>query len=128
MLLIGSAGAAAGLAEQVACRVTYGGETLLLRAPPVANALAVYDAAPVAIGSYFLFRIVFQRNPASEAAINLYTYADREQGPVIIHQARYTYPPRRQRDHGFTGLHWVYEPVRDGELQYWCELESGRAP
>ena len=35
------------------------------------------------------------------------------------------YPPPAApgRLHGFTGLNFVHEPVRDGELQYWCALE-----
>lgn len=124
-------GAAAGVGaraapaqEQVVCRLDYGGQTQLLRASAVAEPLAVYQVAPVAIGSYFLFRIIFQRSPRAQASIKLYTYADREEGPVLIHQARYPYPPPRQ-GRGFTGEHWVYEPVRDGELHYWCALETG---
>jgi hypothetical protein len=33
-----------------------------------------------------------------------------------------------QPAYGFTGLQHVYEPMRDGELAYWCEQvkEGGR--
>lgn len=111
---------------EVLCHVTYGGETQTLRARPVASP---YEVAPVAIGSYFLFRIVVQAEPAALAAVKLYTYADREGGPVPIHQQAVAWPPPRPRPGvpgGFTGLQWVYEPVRDGELQYWCERRADR--
>lgn len=117
----------AALAEMVACHVTYGGTTQIVEGHPV---ISPYRVAPVAIGSYFLFRIVFQKEPADLASIKLYTYADRDSGPVIIHQASHAYSPTapqwdflRGAANGFTGLNFVYEPVRDGELQYWCEIK-----
>ncbi len=112
--------------QQVVCRYTYGGETRELAALPVASPYAV---PAIAVGSYFLFRVVFQNAPADLASIKVYTYADRDDGPVPLHQATYAYPPVAAADarHGFTGLHFVYEPVRDGELQYWCRLEQGGA-
>jgi hypothetical protein len=108
------------LAESVVCHVNYGGTTQLLEALPVSSP---YRVSPVAIGSYFLFRIVFQKDPADLANIKLYVYADRDSGPVIIHQANYAYPLLNATVNGFSGLNYVYEPVRDGELQYWCETK-----
>lgn len=108
-------------AASVACHLTYGGETRIVSAAPTSDP---YSVAPVAVGSYFLFRIVFRQQPADLAAIKLYTYADRAGGPTIIHQATHPYPPPAAA-HGFTGRHFVYEPARDGELQYWCELQDG---
>ncbi len=108
-------------AASVACHVTYGGETQTISAAPTTQPLAV---APIPIGSYFLFRIVFRQEPADLATIKLTTYADRDEGPTIIHQATYAYPPAPAVVHGFTGLNFVYEPVRDGELRYWCEMKD----
>ena len=108
-------------AASVACHVTYGGETRTISAAATTQPLAV---APVSIGSYFLFRIVFRQEPADLATIRLTTYADRDEGPTIIHQATYAYPPAPAVVHGFTGLNFVYEPVRDGELRYWCEMKD----
>ena len=110
----------ATLAESVVCHVSYGGTTQQVEALPVSSP---YRVSPVAIGSYFLFRIVFQKEPADLANIKLYTYADRDSGPVIIHQASYAYPVQNLTVNGFSGLNFVYEPVRDGELQYWCEIK-----
>ena len=107
-------------AEQVLCHYTYGGETKTLTAAPVASPYAV---KAIDIGSFFHFRVVFQQQPADLASIKVYTYADRDDGPLLIHQATFPYPPpHRGAYYGFSGLHSVHEPVRDGELQYWCEL------
>ena len=119
--MIATAPAMPTQATSVACHVTYGGETRTISAAATTQPLAV---APVSIGAYFLFRIVFRPEPADLAGIKLYTYADRDEGPTIIHQATYAYPPSPAVVHGFTGLNFVYEPVRDGELQYWCEMKD----
>jgi hypothetical protein len=119
--LIAAALALPAHAANVACHLTYGGETRVVSARPTT---APETVAPVAIGSYFLFRIVFRQAPADLAGIKLYTYADRDEGPTIIHQASHPYPPPAAKVHGFSGLNFVYEPVRDGELQYWCEVKE----
>ncbi|WP_291851167.1 hypothetical protein [Accumulibacter sp.] len=112
-----------GQAETLLCHLTYGGETRLLRAAPVSTPYAV----PVqAIGSYFLFRMVFQKEPADLAAIKLYVFTERANGAAPILQVTHPYPPVRPASaaYGFTGLNSVYEPIRDGELQFWCELSA----
>ena len=119
--LIAAALALPAHAANVACHLTYGGETRVVSARPTT---APETVAPVAIGSYFLFRIVFRQEPADLAGIKLTTYADRDEGPTIIHQASHPYPPPAAAVHGFSGLNFVYEPVRDGELQYWCEVKE----
>ena len=112
-------------AETLRCHVTYGGETRDLEAHPVSSP---YSVPVQAVGSYFLFRMVFQKEPADLAAIRLYVFADRSTGPVPIQQATHPYPPPSHAGatYGFTGLNRVYEPIRDGELQYWCALSSAR--
>jgi hypothetical protein len=110
-------------AAQVACHLTYGGETRIVEAEPTADPYAV---RAVPFGSYFLFRIVFRDQPADLAGIKFTVFADRDEGPTPIHQANHAYPPRAAAVHGFTGLNFVYEPVRDGELQYWCEIQDKR--
>ncbi|RZS57971.1 hypothetical protein [Sphaerotilus mobilis] len=116
-----SGSTAAQAAALATCHVTYGGET-------VDHAVAAVDdphAVPtVAVGSYFLIRFVLQTRPVALAAFKAYVYADRSDAPVLIHQLDVAWPPTpspRGRPGGYTGLHRVYEPVRDGELQYWCE-------
>lgn len=112
-----------GQSETLLCHLTYGGETQVLRAAPVT---APYAVPVQAIGSYFLFRMVFQKEPADLAAIKIYVFTERADGPAPILQVTHPYPPARPAAaaHGFTGLNSVYEPIRDGELQYWCELSA----
>lgn len=108
-------------AEQVICHYTYGGITQQLAAKPVSSPYAV---KAIEVGSFFHFRVVFQNSPADLASVKVYTYSDRDEGPVLIHQATFPYPPAASEaaPYGFSGLHFVYEPIRDGELQYWCQL------
>lgn len=111
----------AGHAAPVLCHYTYGGETRTLVTPAVSSPYAV---KAIDIGSFFHFRVVFQNKPADIASIKIYTYADRDDGPLLIHQAIFPYLQARRggTPYGFTGLHFVYEPMRDGELQYWCQF------
>ncbi|MCK6395566.1 hypothetical protein [Zoogloea sp.] len=114
-----SLSAVAGASQRIDCHVTYGGETRVHSARHVDSP---YGVEAVAVGSYFLFKLVFQARPADIAGVRIYTYVDREQGPVPIHQASYPVPrPGARGEHGFTGLQRVYEPVRDSELEFWCE-------
>jgi hypothetical protein len=131
-ILAGLVPVSPALAQQVLCHYTYGGETRTLAAAPVTSPYAV---KAIDVGSYFHFRVVFEDRPAEAdgAAVKIYTYADRDDGPLLIHQASYAYPPldgsvASQRAGGFTGWQFVYEPVRDGELQYWCEYSAVQQP
>lgn len=126
-IVLSALASGAAAEEQVVCHYTYGGETRRFSVAPTDSA---YSVDSIAIGSYFRFRVVFQNRPADLAAIKVYTYADRDEGAVLIHQATYPYPPAMgtKGAYGFSGLHFVYEPVRDGELQYWCEWSSGQYP
>ena len=119
-------------AANVVCHVNYGGEDQSIVALPVSSP---YGVKGVEVGSYFLFRVVNQTTPPDLASVKVYTYANHDAGAAPIHQAQYS-PAEVARsthqggkaDHGFTGLHWVYEPVRDGELRYWCELAKPAKP
>lgn len=123
--LIGGTAGAQVPGPTVVCHVDYGGETRHLTAPPVDSP---YGVKAVEVGSYFLFRVVNQTQPADLASVKVYTYAHHEAGAAPIHQAQYSAAQVAQRPvrggHGFTGQHWVYEPVRDGELRYWCEQKG----
>lgn len=112
-------------AAGIVCHITYGGETRDVAATPIASP---YDIKPVQVGSYFLFRAVVQDTPPDIAAIKLYVYGDTDAGPVLIHQVDYSYPPATPANsqYGFTGLHRVYEKIRDGELEYWCAAADKR--
>jgi hypothetical protein len=125
-LTTGSVCSAAGATPGVRCHVDYGGEVRQIVARPLASPLAV---APIEIGSYFRFRLVVLRAQGLPDEVRIETFSDRDDGPVLIHQGRYTAPfavSGSRRTGGFTGHQTVYEPVRDGELQYWCERADVR--
>lgn len=123
LLLVLLPGLVAAAAPSVVCHTTYGGETHDHRVRPVA---LPYGVEAVPIGSHFLFKPVVEIAPAGLSAVKIYTYADLDHGPVPLHQASYPLPLRRQAGpFGFTGQQRVYEPRRDSELEYWCEIAPG---
>ncbi|MBA4256482.1 MAG: hypothetical protein C0445_11475 [Polaromonas sp.] len=112
--------ASAAWGQSVQCHVNYGGEDSLITAAPTQRPL---ETPATEIGSYFLFRVVNTLGSA-QPSVKVYTYASQASGPVPIHQATHTAAQVHVPGtpvHGFTGLQRVYEPVRDGELTYWCE-------
>ena len=113
--------APAAAAPGVSCHVDYGGERRVIRAAATQDP---YRMAPVAIGSYFLFRVVVEHPSRPLAGVKVTTYADAEGGPVPLHIAHHPQPVRNRGRFGFTGEQFVYEPVRDGELVYWCAVDS----
>lgn len=123
LLLALSLVAPAALAEAARCHYSYGGETQTLAAAPSAMP---YMEPTHAIGSYFRVRIVLEAEPVELAALKTYVYADHDSGPVLIHQGVWPWPASEaaEQRHGFTGLQRVYEPVRDGELEFWCALDE----
>ncbi len=122
VLLAGSAIAHAESNERIACHLGYGGDSSIVEARPTASP---YTVAPVDVGSYLQFRIVFRTEPADLASIKLYAYGNYEDSRSLIQQATYHYPPLvHDRSYGFTGLHRVYEPRYGLELEYWCELKQ----
>jgi len=110
-------------AQTVDCHIDYGGEHRVLTARPTATP---YAGESVPIGSYFLLRLVVEDPAAAQAAFKMYVYAVPDEGPVLLHQAVHPLPLAggASARYGFTGLNFVYEPLRDGELQYWCALAS----
>ena len=117
-LLLTSVPAVAG---QIRCAITYGGETTVVDVSPTRDP---YTVPTRAVGSFLLFRAVFRDTPADLAGIDLYTYADRDAGPLIVHHASYPWP---LPDGDFTGLQRVYEPLHDSELQYRCRHEDAKS-
>lgn len=108
-------------ADSVACHLNYGGETQVIESVSLASP---YTGTPTAIGSFFLFRIVFVREPADLARINLYVHAALGEAPNPVQHASYPYPVSNHGRYGFTGQQRVYEPDRESELQYWCEMRG----
>lgn len=116
--------AAPALADQAYCHYSYGGEARMLAAN---DREAPYAAPTHAVGSYFRLRPVLETDVAELAALKVYVYADHDSGPALIHQGSWPWPPEREGRYGFTGLQRVYEPLRDGEIAYWCSQRDDAA-
>ena len=105
----------------VRCTAIYGGEARTFDVEATTNP---YTVESLRFGSRrFEFKVVFVASPDDIAGVNIYTFYPTDQGPVLIHQAKYRppYPVAAQGSpHGFTGLHFIYEPERSSEFQYWC--------
>ena len=125
LLCLGLGAADALAVERLACHYTYGGETQTLTVDAVSSP---YSVEPIAVGSYFLFRAVYEAPKAQASSAKIYVYADLSDGPSLIHQATYLRPEvmRRKTRFGFTGEQRVYESARDGEIQYWCEMQRAK--
>lgn len=114
--------AAPAFADSVKCNIIYGGENFTVAAQPTADPYAVKAEK---IGRYFEFKVSYVTEPAKFAALSVYVYAISTGDPVLIHQAKYAADiPNAPGRWGFTGFHYVYEPSKSSEIQYWCEKSA----
>lgn len=105
----------------VACHIIYGGENFTVTARPTGDPYAVRGEK---IGRYFEVRVSYVTEPADLAALSIYVYATSTGESVLIHQAKYLADVQNAAGPwGFTGFHYVYEPSKSSELQYWCAKE-----
>lgn len=112
-------GLAAAAGDSVTCHIIYGGENFTVEARPAAEP---YSLQGVKIGRYFEVKVSYVTTPAEFAALSIYVYATASGESVLIHQAKYPADIRNAAGSwGFTGFHYVYEPSKSSELQYWCE-------
>lgn len=111
--------AAPAWADATLCHIIYGGENFTVSAQPTADPYAVRAEK---IGRYFEFKVSYVTEPAEFAALSIYVYAIATGDPVLVHQAKYAADVRNAPGRwGFTGFHYVYEPSKSSEIQYWCE-------
>ena len=114
MLACGTASAATAR-----CHVIYGGENWTVDATPTDKPYLVEGRK---IGRYFEFKLAYVDQPATGAAIKVYTYTTISGESVLVHQSTHRPPfDSRSEPFGFTGFNYVYEPSKGSELQYWCE-------
>ena len=112
-------GAGSALADTATCHIIYGGENFTVAAQPSADP---YKVKGEKIGRYFEVNVSYVTEPADVAALSIYVYATSSGESVLIHQAKYAADVRNAPGRwGFTGFHYVYEPSKSSEIQYWCE-------
>jgi len=110
--------AAPAFADSVTCHIIYGGENFTVTALPTDDP---YRVKGEKIGRYFEFKASYVTAPADLGAISIYVYAMASGEPVLIHQVKYAVAVGNAKPWGFTGFHYVYEPSKSSEIQYWCE-------
>jgi len=111
--------ASPAFADTATCHIIYGGENFTVSAQPTADP---YTVKGEKIGRYFEVKVSYITEPADLAALSIYVYAMSSGEPVLIHQAKYAADVRNAPGRwGFTGFHYVYEPSKSSEIQYWCE-------
>ena len=112
-------GAAPCCADSVTCHIIYGGENFTVTARPGDDP---YQVKGEKIGRYFEFKAAYITAPADLGAIGIYVYATASGESVLIHQVKYAVAVANDaKPWGFTGFHYVYEPSKSSEIQYWCE-------
>ena len=109
-------------ADSVHCHIIYGGENFTVSAQPVPDP---YPVRGEKIGRYFEVKVSYVTEPADLAALSIYVYATSSGESVLIHQAKYRADVQNAPGPwGFTGFHYVYEPSKSSEIQYWCEKRA----
>lgn len=122
LLAVGAPAKALADDDLTTCHIIYGGENFTVSAAPIADP---YSVRGEKIGRYFEFKVSYVTQPAEFAALSIYVYAISTGETVLIHQAKYPASVANAPGAwGFTGFHYVYEPSKSSELQYWCEKRS----
>lgn len=120
-MIAGSAFVEAGN-DVATCHIIYGGENFTVSAQPASDP---YSVRGEKIGRYFEFKVSYITQPAEFSALSIYVYAVSTGDSVLVHQAKYPADVRNAPGSwGFTGFHYVYEPSKSSELQYWCEKRA----
>lgn len=115
-------GSAAWAEPLLRCELTYAGATQTLVATPVADP---YPVRSVDVGGRFRFKAVVVGAGGRVEHVQLYTYLETRNGPVLVQHA--SHRPPWPTGPSLTGQQRVYAGPVERELQYQCRLE-GVAP
>ena len=105
------------------CEINQGGESYIAEFFPTSDP---YTVAAKDIGGRFRLKVVMMQKEQVIEYIKIYTYYQEQSPPVLLHVAKYT-PPFRQNQTSFaglTGVHFIYSPGLERELQYGCALSE----
>lgn len=108
--------AASGAKPALVCTHTYAGQPQRLTVPPTRDP---YSVKGTNVYDRFDFKVVYVDAPADVAGVRIYTYRLDDEGPVLIHEAKYPVAATNLGRYGFTGQHFVYDP-NGRELSYHC--------
>ena len=105
------------------CEINYGGESYVADYLPTTDP---YTVAAKDIGGRFRFKAVMLGTEQRIEYIKIYTYSQESDHVVLLHVAKFL-PPFRQNQPSFaalTGVHYLYSPGLERELQYGCALSE----
>lgn len=113
--------ATAPAAPRLRCQINQGGEVHHLAFAPVRDP---YSVKAVDINEHFRFKAVVVGDAGKIDYITLYTYYRSPRQAVLLHQAKYLapVPQAAPAPAALTGLHYLYAPGLERELQYGCAL------
>jgi hypothetical protein len=105
------------------CEINQGGESYIAEFFPTSDP---YTVVAKDIGERFRLKVVMMQKEQLIEYIKIYTYYQEQHPPVLLHVAKYI-PPFRQNQPSFaglTGVHFIYSPGLERELQYGCALSD----
>lgn len=103
------------------CEISQGGETQIVDFSPTTDP---YGVEAKDINGRFRFKAVMIENEEHIEYIKIYTYYREQHQVILLHEARYL-PPFEPDESSFaalTGVHYLYSPAAEQELQYGCAL------
>lgn len=121
---------AACAAPLLRCKIEQSGATFLVESSPT---LDPYGAAAVAINRNFRFKAVVIGNQEKVDYIKIYVYDMGQRQPILLHEAKYLAPlvqtaqAAELAPYQLTGMHYLYSPDLNREMQYGCSLIESAA-
>ena len=107
------------------CKIEQSGATFLVESSP---RLDPYSVASVAINKNFRFKAVVIGNEQKIAYVKIYAYDMGKRQPILLHEAKYLAPLVQTAQAAelapfqLTGMHYLYSPDLNREMQYGCSL------
>lgn len=107
------------------CKIEQSGATFLVESSP---RLDPYGVAAVAINKNFRFKAVVIGNQEKVDYVKIYAYDMGKRQAILLHEAKYLAPLAQTAQAAelapfqLTGMHYLYSPDLNREMQYGCSL------
>ena len=112
------------------CKIEQSGATFIVESSP---RLDPYGFAAVAINKNFRFKAVVVGSEKKIAYVKIYAYDMGKRQPILLHEAKYLAPLVQTAQAAelapfqLTGMHYLYSPDLNREMQYGCSLIESAA-
>lgn len=116
---------AAFAAPLLRCKIEQSGATFVVESSP---GLDPYGVAAVAINKNFRFKAVVIGNQEKVDYVKIYAYDMGKRQAILLHEAKYLAPLMQTAQAAelapfqLTGMHYLYSPDLNREMQYGCSL------